>query len=52
MDMDDIAARNDLFPELNPKDLPHMLPPPVCYCITNFAMHHIYIHIFICSPNF
>mmetsp|Transcript_163374 Transcript_163374/g.523818 ORF Transcript_163374/g.523818 Transcript_163374/m.523818 type:complete len:390 (-) Transcript_163374:150-1319(-) len=27
IDMDDIAAHPDLFPDLNPKGLPHMLPP-------------------------
>lgn len=27
LDIDAIACSNDLFPELNPKDLPHMMPP-------------------------
>ena len=28
VDMDDVACLPDLFPELNPKGLSHMLPPP------------------------
>eukprot|EP00559_Dactyliosolen_fragilissimus_P005134 CAMPEP_0184857904 /NCGR_PEP_ID=MMETSP0580-20130426/3047_1 /TAXON_ID=1118495 /ORGANISM="Dactyliosolen fragilissimus" /LENGTH=245 /DNA_ID=CAMNT_0027353767 /DNA_START=485 /DNA_END=1218 /DNA_ORIENTATION=- len=27
IDIDDISARRDLYPELNPKGLPHMMPP-------------------------
>jgi hypothetical protein len=29
VDMDDIASSKELFPEINPKDLPHMIPPKV-----------------------
>ena len=29
VDMDDVSAKGDLFPDLNPKGLPHMLPPKV-----------------------
>jgi hypothetical protein len=28
MDMEDIATSKELYPELNPKGLYHMLPPP------------------------
>jgi len=41
IDMDDIATAKELFPNLNPKGLPHMLPPKVnsvchlyvCVCV-------------------
>jgi hypothetical protein len=29
MDIDDISSQYDLFPSLNPKNLPHMMPPMV-----------------------
>ena len=30
LDLDDISSQFDLFPTLNPKKLPHMMPPMVC----------------------
>ena len=29
MDLDDISSQFDIFPNLNPKKLPHMMPPMV-----------------------
>lgn len=34
IDIDDISAQYDLYPSLNPKKLPHMMPPMVRQNVT------------------
>ena len=52
-DIDSIATTHDLFPDRNPKRLPHMMPPPKLFglamdafniCNTEHAVDHVVIY--------
>lgn len=38
MDMSDISATKEIFPELNPKGLPQMLPPEVRFLHADMSL--------------
>ena len=54
MDIDDISSQFDLYPLLNPKKLPHMMPPKVSkltYFFLYCSLEHVLCyHLFFLPP--